>query len=101
MMHSAQTKTHPPDARDIPQSCRVHVSTLRRFQRGAIETLCAGVAIFTLLGPAHAEDAPASDEMLLLPAAEIPAPTPAAVDRIPIDPFIELWGAVCRAYAGI
>jgi hypothetical protein len=77
------------------------MSTLRRLQRGAIESLCAGVAIFTLLGPAHAEDAPASDEMLSPSAPEIPAPTPAVVDRVTIDPFIELRGSVWRTKAGI
>ena len=69
--------------------------------RGAIETLCAGVVILTLLGPAHAEEAPAPDGVLSPPAAETPAPTPAAVDPVTIDPFIELRGSVWRTKAGI
>lgn len=96
MMHSAQTETHPPGARENPQSSRVRVSILRRLQRGAIETLCAGAVILSLLGPAHAEEAPAPDGALSPPAAEISAPTPAAV-----DPFIELRGSVWRTKAGI
>ena len=96
MMHSAQTETLPPEARDNPQSSRVRVSTLRRLQRGAIETLCAGVVILALLGPAHAEEAPTPDGALSPPAAEIPAPAPDAV-----DPFIELRGSVWRTKAGI
>lgn len=96
MMHSAQTETHLLGARENPQSSRVRVSILRRLQRGAIETFCAGAVILSLLGPAHAEEAPAPDGALSPPAAEIPAPTPAAV-----DPFIELRGSVWRTKAGI
>ena len=72
-------------------------STLRRLQRSAIETLCAGVIIFTLLGPAHAEEVPGPDGAPSPPAAEIPAPTPAAI----MIPFIELRGSVWRTKAGI
>ena len=101
MMHSAQTETFLPETRDNPQSSRVRVSTLRRLHRGAIETLCAGVVILTLLVPAHAEEAPAPDGALSPPAAETPAPAPAAVDPVTIDPFIELRGSVWRTKAGI
>src|SRR6185295_13007151 len=101
MMHSAQTETFLPETRDNPQSSRVRVSTLRRLHRGAIETLCAGVVILTLLVPAHAEEAPAPDGAFSPPAAEIPAPAPAAVDPVTIDPFIELRGSVWRTKAGI
>jgi hypothetical protein len=100
MMHSAQTETHLLGARENSRS-GVRDSILRRLQRGAIETLCAGVVILTFLGPAHAEEAPAPDGMLSLPAAEIPAPTPAAVDPVATDPFIELRGSVWRTKAGI
>jgi hypothetical protein len=79
----------------------VRDSTLRRLRRGAIETLCAGVVILTLLVPAHAEEAPAPDGALSPPAAETPAPAPAAVDPVTIDPFIELRGSVWRTKAGI
>ena len=102
MRHSAQTETLPPGARDNPQSSGVRDFTLRRLQRGAIETLCAGVVILTLLGHAHAEEASAQDGMLSPPADEkIPASTPATVDPVTIDPFIELRGSVWRTKAGI
>jgi hypothetical protein len=101
MMHPAQTETHSPRARENSQSCGVRDSTLRRLRRGAIETLCAGVVILTLLVPAHAEEAPAPDGALSPPAAETPAPAPAAVDPVTIDPFIELRGSVWRTKAGI
>ncbi len=101
MMHSAHTETHPPTARDNPQTSGMRDSSLRRLQRGAIETLCAGVVILTLLGPVRAEEPPAPDEILSPPAAETPAPTPAAVDPVTIDPFIELRGSVWRTKAGI
>jgi len=100
MMHSAQTETHLFGASENSRS-GVRDSTLRRLQRGAIETLCAGVVILTFLGAAHAEESPAPDGVLPPPAAEIPAPTPAAVDPVTIDPFIELRGSVWRTKAGI
>ncbi|HEX4968706.1 MAG TPA: hypothetical protein VFV44_09305 [Nitrospiraceae bacterium] len=100
MMHSAHPDTHLLGARENLRS-GVRVSILRRLQRGAMETLCAGVVILTFLGPAHAEEAPAPDGMLSPPAAEIPAPTPAAVEPVTIDPFIELRGSVWRTKAGI
>jgi hypothetical protein len=100
MMHSAHPDTHLLGARENLRS-GVRDSTLRRLQRGAIETLCAGVVILTLLGPAHAEEAPAPDGALSPPAAEIPAPTPAPIDPVIIDPFIELRGSVWRTKAGI
>ncbi len=76
-------------------------SFLRRLQRRAIETLYAGVVVVTLLGPVRAEEPPAPAGMLSLPAAGIPAPTPAAVDPVTIDPFIQLRGSVWRTKAGI
>src|SRR5580765_5418488 len=100
MMHSAHPDTHLLGARENLRS-GVRDSTLRRLQRGAIETLCAGVVILTLLGPAHAEEAPAPDGALSPPAAEIPAPTPAPIHPVIIDPFIELRGSVWRTKAGI
>ncbi len=96
MMHSSQTETHPLGAHENPQSRGVRHSTLRRLQRGAIETLCAGAVILSLLGSAHAEEAPAPDGTLSPQGAETSAPTPAA-----IDPFIELRGSVWRTKAGI
>lgn len=91
-MHSTRTETQPPAMRN---------SSLRRLQRRAIETLCAGVVVVTLLSPVRAEEPPAPAGMLSLPAAEPPTPTPAAVDPITIDPFIELRGSVWRTKAGI
>jgi hypothetical protein len=76
-------------------------SSLRRLQRRVLETLYAGVVVVTLLGLVRAEEPPAPAEMLSLPAAETPVPTPAAVDPVTIDPFIQLRGSVWRTKAGI
>ena len=97
MMYSTRTETHPPAARGNPQASGMHDSSLRRLPRRAIETLCAGVVVLTLLGPVHADEPSAPPEMLSLPAAE----TPAAVDPVRIDPFIQLRGSVWRTKAGI
>jgi len=101
MMHSAHIETHPPPVRDNPQTPGMRDSSLRRLQRRALETLCAGVVVVTLLGPVRAEEPPAQDEMLSLPAAETSVPTPAAVAPVTIDPFIQLRGSVWRTKAGI
>jgi len=101
MMHSAHIETHPPPVRDNPQTPGMRDSSLRRLQRRALETLCAGVVVVTLLGPVRAEEPPAPDGMLSLPAAETPVPTPAAVAPVTIDPFIQLRGSVWRTKAGI
>jgi hypothetical protein len=79
----------------------MRASSLHRLQRCVLETLCAWVIVVTLLGPVRAEEAPAPDGMLSLPTAEIPAPTPAAVDPVTINPFIQLRGSVWRTKAGI
>ena len=92
MMHSTRTETQPPAMRN---------SSLRRLQRRVLETLCAGVVVVTLLGPVRAEEPPAPAGMLSLPTAETPVPTPAAVDPVTIDPFIQLRGSVWRTKAGI
>jgi len=92
MMHSTRTETQPPAMRN---------SSLRRLQRRVLETLYAGVVVVTLLGLVRAEEPPAPAEMLSLPAAETPVPTPAAVDPVTIDPFIQLRGSVWRTKAGI
>ena len=101
MMHSAHTETHPPAVSDNPQTPGICDSSLRRLQRRVIETLCAGVVVVTLLSPVRAEESPAPAGMLSLPAAETPAPTPAAVDPVTMDPFIQLRGSVWRTKAGI
>lgn len=101
MSHSAHTETHPPAARANPKPPQMRDSSLRRLQRRAIETLCAGVAVVTLLSPVCAEEQPVPDGMLSLPAAESPTPTPAADDPVTIDPFIRLRGSVWRTKAGI
>ena len=101
MMHSAQTATHLPAARNNPKTSVIHNSSLCRLQRRAIETLCAGVVVFTFLGPVHADEPPTSTEIPSLPATETPAPTPAVVDPVMIDPFIRLRGSVWRTKAGI
>jgi hypothetical protein len=101
MMHSAQTATHLPAARNNPQTSVIHDSSLCRLQRRAIETLCAGVVVLTFLGPVHADEPPTSTEIPSLPATEAPGPTPAAGDPVTIDPFIQLRGSVWRTKAGI
>ena len=105
MMRSSHTETHLPTVRDNPRTRGMCDSSPRRLQRRVFETLfcafCAGVAVFALLGPALAEEPPEPAEILSLPAAETPPPTPAAVDPVTIDPFIELRGAVWRTKAGI
>src|SRR5438128_12477688 len=101
MMHSAHTETHPPAVRDNPETRGMRDSSLPRLQRRVLETLCAGVIVVTLLGPVRAEEPQAPAEILSPPTADTPAPTPAVVDPIPIDPFIELQGSVWRTKAGI
>lgn len=101
MMHPAHTETHPPTVRDNPQTPQMRDFSLRRLQRRMLEALCAGVVVVTLLGPVRAEEPPAPAGMLSLPAAETPVPTPAAVDPVTIDPFIQLQGSVWRTKAGI
>ena len=101
MMHFSDIATHPPAARDDPQTPGMRDSSLRRLQRRAIETLCAGVIVVILFGPIHAEEPPAPAETFLIPAVEIPAPTPATVAPVTIDPFIQLRGSVWRTKAGI
>jgi hypothetical protein len=101
MMHPTHTETHPPTVRDNLQTPQMRDFSLRRLQRRVLEALCAGVVVVTLLGPVRAEEPPAPAGMLSLPAAETPVPTPAAVDPVTIDPFIQLQGSVWRTKAGI
>jgi hypothetical protein len=101
MMHPAHKETHPPAVCDNPQAPQMRDFSLRRLQRRVLETFYAGVVVVTLLGPVRAEEPPAPAEMLSLPAAETPVPTPAAVDPVTIDPFIQLRGSVWRTKAGI
>jgi len=101
MMHPAHTETHPPTVRDNLQTPQMRDFSLRRLQRRVLEALCAGVVVVTLLGPVRAEEPPAPAGMLSIPAAETPVPTPAAVDPVTIDPFIQLQGSVWRTKAGI
>ena len=97
MRHSGHTETHPPAVRANPKPPQMHDSSFSKLQRRAIETLCAGVVVVTLLGPVRAEEPPAPDGELSLPTAE----TPAVADPATIDPFIQLRGAVWRTKAGI
>ena len=101
MMHSAHTETHPPAVRDNPQTPQMRDFSLRRLQRRVLEALCAGVVVVTLRGPVRAEEPPAPAGMLSLPDADTPVQTPAAVDPVTIDPFIQLRGSVWRTKAGI
>ncbi len=101
MMHPAHTTIHPPAACDSPQAGWMRDFFLRRLPRRAIETVCAGVVVLTLLGPVCAEEPPAPAETLSPPTIETSAPTPAAIDPVTIDPFIRLRGSVWRTKAGI
>ncbi len=101
MIHPTHTETHSPTVRDNLQTPQMRDFSLRRLQRRVLEALCAGVVVVTLLGPVRAEEPPAPAGMLSLPAAETPVPTPAAVDPVTIDPFIQLQGSVWRTKAGI
>ena len=102
MMHSAHTETHLPAGRDNPQTRGMRDSSLHRLQRRVLETLCSGVIVVAILGPVRAEEPPpVPAEILSLPTAETPAPTPAAVDPVTIDPFIKVRGSVWRTKAGI
>ena len=103
MRQPTLTETHPLVIRNDPQTPKVRESSLRRLPRRVVEAFCSGVVVVvTLLGPVHAqEQPPAPAGTLSLPAAETPAPAPAAVDPATIDPFIQLRGSVWRTKAGI
>lgn len=78
----------------------IHICSPHRLQHRAAQTLCVVTVFFTLFGPVCAEETPEPAETSSLPATETTAPDP-AVDPVPIDPFIELRGAVWRTKAGI
>jgi hypothetical protein len=102
MRQSTHTETHPLVIRNDPQTPEMRESSLHRLPRRVVEAFCSGVVVVvTLLGPVHAQEPPAPAETLSLPAAETPAPAPAAVDPVTIDPFIQLQGSVWRTKAGI
>ena len=101
MMYSAHTAAPSPAVRDKPKTGGISDSSLRRLPRRVIETLCAGMVVLTLLGPVRAEEPPAPDGTVPLPAAEVPAPSSAALDPITSDPYIMLRGSVWRTKTGI
>ena len=101
MLHSANKVAHPSAVRDKPKTGEINGSSLRRLPRRAIETLCAGMVLLTLLGPVRAEERPTPDRALPLPAAEVPAPSSGAIDPITGDPYIMLRGSVWRTKTGI
>ena len=101
MLHSANKLAHPSAVRDKPKTGGVRGSSLRRLPRRAIETLCAGMVLLTLFGPVRAEEPPAPDGALPLPAAKVPTPPSAAIDPITGDPYIMLRGSVWRTKTGI
>jgi hypothetical protein len=101
MLQSAQTKIHHPATLGNLQAGKTRISSLRLLRQGAIEALCAGVVILTLFCPVHAEEAPALDGTPAPSTAEIPAPPPATIDPVTIDPFIRLRGSVWRTKPGI
>jgi hypothetical protein len=80
-----------------PQMNGVRHPSLRKLRRRVIETLCAGVAIITFLGPARAEELPVASRMPSSPVAG----TPAAVESATVDPSAKLRGLVWRTKAGI
>lgn len=65
--------------------------------------LSAGMIVVTLLGPVRAEEPPAPDGTVPIPAAEVPDPpsAPASITPSRSDPFIMLRGSVWRTKAGI
>jgi len=101
MLHSVNKVAHPSAVLDKPKTGWISDSSLRRLRRLVIETLCAGMVVLTLLGPVRAEEPPAPDGTLPLPAVEVPAPPSAAIDPITSDPYIMLRGSVWRTKAGI
>ena len=101
MMYSAHTEAPSPAVRDKPNTGGISDPSLRRLPRRVIETLCAGMVVLALLGPVRAEEPSAPDGTLPLPAAEVPAPSSAAIDPITSDPYIMLRGSVWRTKTGI
>ena len=101
MMYSAHTEAPSPAVRDKPNTGGISDPSLRRLTRRVIETLCAGMVVLALLGPVRAEEPSAPDGTLPLPAAEVPAPSSAAIDPITSDPYIMLRGSVWRTKTGI
>ncbi len=101
MCHSIHTETYPPAAHDDPKTSGMRDSFFRRLQLGAIEILCAGTVILSLLGSVCAEEPPVPTEPLSPQTTGTPVPTPAAGAPITIDPFIQLRGSVWRTKAGI
>lgn len=99
MMYSAYIADPSPVVRDRQKTGEISDSSLRRLLRRAIEALCAGMVVLTLVGPVRAEEPPAPDGSL--PAAEVPAPSSAAIDPITSDPYIMLRGSVWRTKTGI
>lgn len=101
MLHSANKVAHPSAVRVKPKTGEINGSPLRRLPRRAIETLCAGMVLLTLLSPVRAEERPTPDRSLPLPAAEVPAPSSGAIDPLTGDPYIMLRGSVWRTKTGI
>jgi hypothetical protein len=101
MCHSIHTETYPPAAHDDPQTSGVRDSFFRRLRLGAIEVLCAGAVVLSLLGSVCAEEPPVPTEPLSPQTTDTPVPTPTAGAPITIDPFIQLRGSVWRTKAGI
>jgi len=101
MCHFIHTKTYPPAAHDDPQTSGMRDSFFRKLRLGAIEILCAGAVILSLLGSVCAEEPPVPTEPISPQTTDTPAPTPTAVDPVTIDPFIQLRGSVWRTKAGI
>ena len=101
MCHFIHTKTYPPAADDNPRISGMSDSFFRRLRLGAIEIICAGAVILSLLGSVCAEEPPVPTEPLSPQTTDTPVQTPTAVDPVTIDPFIQLRGSVWRTKAGI
>jgi hypothetical protein len=101
MCHFIYTKTYHPAAHDDPQTSGMRDSFSRKLRLGAIEVLCTGAVVLSLLGSVCAEEPPVPTAPLSPQTTDTPDPAPAAVDPVPIDPFIQLRGSVWRTKAGI
>jgi hypothetical protein len=101
MCHFIHTKTYPSAAHNTPQAFELRDSFFRRLRLGAIEILCAGAVILSLLGSVCAEGSPVPTEPLSPQTTDTSGLTPSAGDPATIDPFIQLRGSVWRTKAGI
>jgi hypothetical protein len=101
MVDSTQMSAHIPMVCNNTRTTGVRNVFLHRLPRRALEIFCALIVVVALLGPIHAEEPPPPDETPSLPTTEPLAQTPATVNPVMVDPFIQLQGSVWRTKAGI